>query len=196
VSPDERLGEWAPVTIEERLDRMESYAAIQQLVSRYARALDARDIDAVVSMFSPQVQATSDESGRDALVRYLSVLMSRMRTSVHLVCNHVIDFHDADRASGVVYCRDELERPDTGEWVVGAIQYWDDYARIDGTWCIVRRRIHRWYLTDWLERPTPGAGVETFPQIRERLLPDAYHSWHAFWEANPGPWEATAIDGV
>ena len=43
----------------------------------------------------------------------------------------VIDFHDADHASGVVYCRDELERPDTGEWAVGTIQYWDDYKRTD-----------------------------------------------------------------
>ena len=43
--PDERLGVWTPATIDGRLDRMESYAAIQQLVSRYARALDARDMD-------------------------------------------------------------------------------------------------------------------------------------------------------
>jgi hypothetical protein len=188
VTVDERLGDWHPTTTEERLDRMESYAAIQQLVSRYARALDARDIDTVVSMFSPEVQATPEESGRDALARYLNVLMSRMRTSVHLVCNHVVDFRDADHASGIVYCRDELERPDTGEWVVGTIQYWDDYARAEGTWCIVRRRIHRWYLTDWLQRPTRGAGVGAFPQIRERQLPDVYPSWSEFWERHPGPW--------
>jgi hypothetical protein len=180
---DGRLGDWHPSTVDERLDRMESYAAIRQLVSRYARALDARDMDVVVSLFNPDVRVGGDAVGRDALKEWMSTLMSQMRTSVHLVANHVIDFHDADHASGIVYCRDELERPDTGEWAVGTIQYWDDYLRIDGTWCFDRRRLHRWYLVDWLERPTPGAGVNDFSHIRERQLPDAYPTWKAFWDS-------------
>jgi SnoaL-like domain len=186
---DQRLGGWVPTTTEERLDRMESYAAIQQLASRYARALDARDMDAVVSMFSSHVQVGADQRGREALKAWMSGLMSQMRTSVHLVANHVIDFHDADHASGVVYCRDELERPDTGEWVVGTIQYWDDYERVEGEWCISRRRVHRWYLVDWLQRPEPGLGVNAFgAHIRERPLPDAYPSWDDFWTEHPGQW--------
>lgn len=181
-TPDRRLGPWEPATLEERLDRMESYAAIQQLASRYARALDARDMDTVVSMFDPNVQVGAERRGREALKEWMSALMSQMRTSVHLVCNHVIDFHDADRASGVVYCRDELERPDTGEWSVGTIQYRDDYERIDGEWCITRRRLHRWYLVDALDRPEPGKGVNAFAQMHERPLPGADASWAAFWE--------------
>ena len=183
--PDERLGAWSPATVEERLDRMESYAAIQQLVSRYARALDARDMKTVASLFKPDVQVGSDASGREALQAWMSTLMSQMGTSVHLVANHVIDFHDADHASGVVYCRDELERPDRAEWAVGTIQYWDDYERIGGEWCFGRRRLHRWYLVDWLTRPSPGAGVNDFgAHIRERQLPDAYPTWAAFWARN------------
>jgi ketosteroid isomerase-like protein len=180
-APDQRLGEWRPETLEERLDRMESYAAIQQLASRYARALDARDMDTVVAMFDPNVRVGADRAGRAALKEWMSALMSQMRTSVHLVCNHVIDFHDADHASGVVYCRDELERPDTGQWSVGTIQYWDDYERTAGEWCIVRRRLHRWYLVDALDRPAPGKGVNEFELIFERQLPDAYESWAEFW---------------
>ena len=180
---DQRLGAWQPASVEERLDRMESYAAIQQLASRYARALDARDMDTVVSMFDPGVQVGADEHGREALKAWMSRLMSEMRTSVHLVCNHVIDFADADHASGVVYCRDELEQPETGEWLVGTIQYWDDYERIEGEWCITRRRLHRWYLVDATERPRPGMGVNAYAQMRERQLPDAYPSWPAFWES-------------
>ncbi len=179
---DQRLGDWQPATAEDRLDRMESYAAIQQLVSRYARALDARDMGSVAALFSPDVQVGSTARGRAALQAWMSDLMASMRTSVHLVANHVIDFHDADHASGVVYCRDELERPDTGEWAVGTIQYWDDYKRVDGEWFIDRRRLHRWYLVDWLERPSPGAGVNDFAMIRERQLPDAYPSWNEFWD--------------
>lgn len=184
---DDRLGPWQPTSVEERLDRLESYAAIQQLVSRYARALDARDMDTVVSLFSPDVAVGPDRRGRDALKTWMSTLMSEMRTTVHLVANHVIDFQDADHASGVVYCRDELERTDRGEWAVGTIQYWDDYVRVDGEWCFTRRRLHRWYLVDALRRPAPGVGVNDFgDHIRERLLPDAYPSWGAFWDSRAG----------
>ena len=92
-------------------------------------------------------------------------------------------FIDADHASGVVYCRDELELLDRGEWAVGTIQYWDDYVRFAGEWCFSRRRIFRWYLVDALRRPSPGAGVNAFgAHIRERLLPDAYPSWALFWD--------------
>jgi hypothetical protein len=180
--PDQRLGEWRPATVDERLDRMESYAAIQQLVSRYARALDARDIDGVASLFDPDVQVGTEAGGRDALKGHLSSLMSEMRTSVHLVGNHVIDFLDADHATGVVYCRDELEQADTGEWRVGAIQYWDDYARLAGEWCFRRRRLHRWYMVDWLDRPAQGKGVNLY-SLRERQLPDAYPTWQQFWDS-------------
>jgi uncharacterized protein (TIGR02246 family) len=166
---------------------MESYAAIQQLVARYARALDARDMDTVVSLFAPDVQVGAHQRGRAALKVWMSVLMSQMRTSVHLVGEHVIDFVEADHATGVVYCRDELERPDRGEWAVGTIQYWDDYVRADGEWCIARRRLHRWYLVDALARPAPGVGVNDFgDHIRERLLPDAYPSWATFWDTQAG----------
>jgi hypothetical protein len=180
---DERLGAWQPATLEERLDRMESYAAIQQMASRYARSLDARDMDGAVALFRPDVQVGAEQHGREALKDHLSNLMSQMRTTVHLVANHVIDFIDADHASGVVYCRDELELLDRGEWAVGTIQYWDDYVRFAGEWCFSRRRIFRWYLVDALRRPSPGAGVNAFgAHIRERLLPDAYPSWALFWD--------------
>ncbi|MGD9701059.1 MAG: nuclear transport factor 2 family protein [Acidimicrobiia bacterium] len=184
---DGRLGSWSPVSVEARLDRLESYAAIQQLASRYARVLDARDMDTVVSLFSADVRVGPEQRGREALKAWMSALMREMRTSIHLVANHVIDFHDADRASGVVYCRDELERPDRGEWSVGTIQYWDDYARENGEWCFTRRRLHRWYLVDALSRPAPGAGVNDFgDRIRERLLPDVQPSWAAFWDTSEG----------
>ena len=43
---------------------MESLAAIRQLPSRYALALDSRDMDAMAALFVPDVQAGS-EVGRD-----------------------------------------------------------------------------------------------------------------------------------
>jgi len=178
-----RLGPWQPVTAEERLDRMESLAQIRQLPSRYALALDSRDMDALVALFVPDVRVGRDATGRAALRQWFVATMREMRTSVHLVGNHIIDFDDADHARGVVYCRDELEWPDRGTWEIGVLQYWDAYVRVDGEWCFERRGFNRWYMTDALERPTLGAGVGAdHDALRTNQLPDAFPSWGRFWD--------------
>ena len=43
-------------TLAERLDRIESQLAIGQLPIRYALAVDARDVDAWLELFVPDVQ--------------------------------------------------------------------------------------------------------------------------------------------
>ena len=146
---------------------MESLAEIRQLPYRYALALDSRDMDALVDLFVPDVRVGRDEIGRDALKRWFTNTMRRMRTSVHFVGNHIIDFDDADHAHGIVYCRDELERPTTKEWEVGMLQYWDSYVRVDGEWCFQRRRFHRWYIVDALD--APGARRRRRHRFESRL---------------------------
>jgi hypothetical protein len=163
---------------------MESLAAIQQLPYRYAVALDSRNIDDLVQLFEPDVQLGTGESGREALHRWFTTIMRLPKTSVHFVGNHVVDFDDADHARGIVYCRDQLERPATGEWEIGELQYWDRYVRVDGEWCFARRKFHRWYLVDALSRPSHGAGVDDGSDpLRARQLPEAYESWARFWAA-------------
>jgi hypothetical protein len=187
MTTDSRLGAWQPTTVEDRLDRLESLAAIRQLPSRYGLALDSRDMDSLVALFVPDVRVGRDERGRDALKRWFTEVMSVPRTSVHIVANHIIDFDDADHAHGIVYCHDELERPLTGEWEIGKLQYWDRYERVDGTWCFNRRRFLRWYLVDALRRPGPGAGVnEENEPLRTDQLPEAFDTWAPFWE-QPSP---------
>jgi SnoaL-like domain len=181
-----RLGAWVPTTIEERLDRMESEAMIRQLPSRYAYALDSRDLAQLVQLFVPDVQVGREGRGRDALFRFFDQLMRFAGVSVHFVGNHVIDFDDADHAHGVVYCFDELERADIDEWQKGRIQYWDTYERGDGEWCFVRRRLHRWYVVDALTRPSHGAGIDAEPLVSDRL-PDVFDTWYEFLARTPEP---------
>lgn len=179
-----RLGPWTPTTVEERLDRMESLAAIQQLPPRYALALDSRDMDSLVALFVPDVRVGRDSAGRAALKQWFTDTMRRPRTSVHFVGNHIVNFDDADHAHGIVYCRDELERPANGEWDVGMLQYWDSYARVDSEWYFERRRFHRWYIVDALTRPSHGAGVNVGDDsLTTHLLPDAFPTWGPFWES-------------
>ncbi|HEY2565628.1 MAG TPA: nuclear transport factor 2 family protein [Acidimicrobiales bacterium] len=178
-----RLGTWTPTTIEERLDRMESLAAIRQLPHRYGVAIDSRDMDMMVDLFVPDVRVGKEEFGRDALKRWYTATMSTPKASCHFVGNHVVDFDDADHAHGIVYCHDELEQPERGEWAQGMLQYWDTYLRVDGEWYFERRKFHRLYITDWLTRPTHGAGNEGGRTgLRSYQLPEAYPSWKAFWD--------------
>jgi len=58
------------------------------------------------------------------------------------------------------------------------LQYHDTYRRVDGAWVFERRKFHRWYQIDALERPFPGAGMG--PQddpISTSQLPEAFPSW-------------------
>jgi hypothetical protein len=166
---------------------MESLASIRQLAVRYALALDSRDMDTLVGLFPTDVRVGRDASGRDALKRWFTDTMRVYGASVHLVANHVVDFDDADHASGVVTCHDELERPDSGRWEVGKLQYWDRYVRLDGEWCFERRKMHRWYIVDALDRPTRGAGVEdTASVLTTHTLPEAFDTWATFWQDDPG----------
>ncbi|MCB0993929.1 MAG: nuclear transport factor 2 family protein [Acidimicrobiales bacterium] len=177
-----RLGEWTPTTVEERLDRMESLAAITQLPYRYALGLDSRNMDELVLLFPPDVRVGRDARGRDALKRWFTDTMRVYGASVHLVGNHIVDFDDADHARGIVYCHDELERPDTGRWEWGKLQYWDSYVRVEGEWFFERRKFHRWYIVDALERPSRMTGAEDTAQVLSTTpLPDAFASWGAFW---------------
>lgn len=175
-----RLGPWNPQTTEERLDRLESLAMIGQLPSRYTLALDSKDLDAMVALFVPDVRVGREQRGREALKAWWANTLSKHGASVHFVGNHIISFDNADHARGVVYCHDELDRPD-GTWEMGKLQYWDTYVRVDGEWCFERRKFLRWYICDALERPSVGAGIGADPLTTARL-PQSFGELAAFWD--------------
>src|SRR2546429_5769011 len=97
-----RLGLWRPESTEDRLDRLESLAEIRQLPYRYALAVDSRDMDALVALFVPDVRVGRDRQGRPALKEWFTEALSRPRTSIHFIGNHVIDFDGPDEAHGIV----------------------------------------------------------------------------------------------
>jgi hypothetical protein len=178
------FGPWA-ATGPDRLDRLESLLAIQQLAFRYAVAVDSRDLDALVALFIPDVRVGKNDRGRAALRAWFDEILRNARVSIHFIGNHVVDFDDRDHGRGIVYCDDELERPDSGSWQRGKLQYWDQYRRVEGEWYFARRQFHRWYLVDAVERPSHGAGVNAgFDPLPAGLLPDAYPSWSTFWSAD------------
>jgi 3-phenylpropionate/cinnamic acid dioxygenase small subunit len=169
-----------------RLDRIESQLAIGQLPIRYALAVDARDLDAWLACFRPDVDMGRHGTGREALRAYIEPQLRTFRACVHQICGHRIelDATDRDRATGSVYCRAEHEVGD--RWIIMAIRYRDDYVRLDGDWYFSRRREQHWYAADITERPQ-SVGFHGWDGSGKPALPEAFPSWASFWAQDGEP---------
>jgi SnoaL-like domain len=168
--------------LEPRLDRIESTLAIQQLPIRYAVAVDARDIDAWLALFAPDIDCGRRGVGREALRGFIEPLLADFYRTVHLICGHMIDFQSADHATGRVYCRGEHEYGE--QWIVQAICYFDTYERVDGLWYFRRREEDFWYCADVLERPqqadfTRWPGPD--PKFTPKMMVGRFQSWRDYW---------------
>lgn len=163
-----------------RVDRIESGLALAQLPSRYAMALDARDIDSLVALFVDDVPAGAEEVGRPALQRWYDQVLRRFYRSVHLICGHQFDFADDDHATGSVYCRAEHEQGDG--WYVITMRYEDVYERRCGEWLFVQRREHPWYSVDVTERPGPDFIRWPDDVLLRSSMPQRMATWRKFWE--------------
>jgi uncharacterized protein (TIGR02246 family) len=142
------------MSIEARLDRLESLDAIRQLPAKYALALDMRDMDAMVNLFVADVRVGKDASGRQALRAYMDrTLRSPFTGTSHHIGGHIIEFDDPDHAHGICYSKNEHETGD--EWVIMQMLYADDYVRDGDRWYFARRLPLYWYATD-LNKPPIG----------------------------------------
>lgn len=142
------------LSIEARLDRLESLDQIRQLPAKYALCLDMRDMDMMVTLFPDDVRVGKDSSGRQALRAYMDrTLRSPFTGTSHHIGGHIIEFDDADHAHGIVYSKNEHETGD--EWVIMQMMYSDEYIRRDGQWFFARRLPLYWYATD-LNKPPVG----------------------------------------
>jgi hypothetical protein len=165
-----------------KIERLDSTEQIRQLVSRYALALDSRNVPDLVALFVDDVQVGRGQQGRDALAAWFDPILRPYRTTFHLIGNHVIEFEDDDHATGVVYCRPEHEVDDL--WIVMPMQYWDRYERRDGRWYFVSRRPVVFYAADVLEHPLQVPDRFHFPNnpmIHAAELPGKWESWRHFW---------------
>jgi ketosteroid isomerase-like protein len=167
-----------------RLDRVESELALRQLVARYALAVDSRDVHGLGELFVADVDNGPAGRGRDVLRSWFGQVLTGFYRSMHFVAGHVIDFQDADHATGSVHCRAEHEDGDS--WVVMTMVYDDTYRRDDGRWHFVRRRLQPWYVADSLEHPQDGGDFSRWPGVvppHRIRLPQGFATWEPFWAA-------------
>ena len=165
------------------VDRLLAYEEIRQLASRYALALDSRNLDELVALFVDDVTVASDSTGRDALRAQFTQSLRELGRTFLLVGTHVIDLVDADHATGSVYCKGEIQAG--RRWIHQAILYDDVYERRDRTWLFVRRRHRLWYGAEVGVNPLtlPPAN---WPEHHDGLgtVPDQWPTWRAFRDAD------------
>lgn len=166
--------------VRERLERLEGREEIRELATRYAIAVDSRDLDALVGLFVEDVRVGRDEAGRDALRSFFDRSLREVGVTILMVAGHTIDFDGVNHARGVVYCRGEIEVG--GQWVIQAIQYRDTYERRDGRWYFARRDHLLWYGADVLRRPLGLAPADWPARPTGRgTLPEVWPTWAEFW---------------
>jgi uncharacterized protein (TIGR02246 family) len=164
-------------------DRLE----LEELPARYSRAIDDRDIPALLSLFCEDATfAHGDGSiaahGIEQIERFYRDILSHYSFSLHLPQTQVVERIEGDHAVGWVLGRAELA--ENGRFAVAAMRYEDQYRRVAGRWRFASRVNHFYYFADWEELGKIGA---TTQRVRFRGDPrpadlpetlDTYQSFH------------------
>ena len=138
--------------------------ALRELVERYAQAVDAKDVDTVVGLFTEDGRLVShippgtDESpleqqGHQQLHRALELGLARYRVTTHMIGGQVVEA-DGEGATGLTVCRahhlyDSRRNGSEGgsRMLVMALRYQDRYVRTGQGWRFGQRLLR----LDWLE---------------------------------------------
>lgn len=125
--------------------------ALQQLGLRYARAIDRRDGDLLVSLFTNNGSIGSADTDQPAykghvdLRRMLKQVDRSFGPTMHGLSNQLFEqAEESDHASGETYCdAQHIVVQKDGSWLLlrMAVRYLDHYRKEDGIWRIARRRI-------------------------------------------------------
>jgi uncharacterized protein (TIGR02246 family) len=163
------------------VERLLACEQIRQLASRYALALDSRDMDMLVELYVPDVPVGRKRAGRDALREVFDGAMRLVGMTFLNVGTHVIEFVDDDHATGHVYCKGEIQ--DGERWIHQAILYRDAYERRDGRWYFARMRDHQlFYGAETGVNPLtlPPAN---WPEHHDGMgtVPGIFETWTRFW---------------
>jgi gamma-hexachlorocyclohexane dehydrochlorinase len=139
-----------------RVDELESRAAMRDLVSDYCIGFDRHDWDRFISIWhedavwaigEPFGDFVGHEGIREAV---FDVLYPAWRETNHLTTNLRISFSDADHAVGTSDVDCMGANPEGVVQMVGAT-YTDTFERRDGVWKIARRDVRMHYFN-----PMPG----------------------------------------
>jgi uncharacterized protein (TIGR02246 family) len=140
---------------DEVLQRAKDREQIEELMWRYARALDTGDAATYASLYTPDGQFSSGANatkGREALKNMISGPRERQAAAqpavkrppmYHMTANHQLRFIDKDHARIDAYHITMVSAagPDTPARVAGVGRSIDDLERVNGQWLIKSRNV-------------------------------------------------------
>lgn len=170
-----------------RIERIESRLAIENLIARYATAVDDRDLETVGNCFCEdgvfgRWNGTDRAEGRGAIVQFYQDRLSGTGPSFHIPHGAEIEVHDVATASGTVTAHAEMSVD--GRLLVAGFRYMDRYRRDDdGAWRFLERLTRFYYFMphDELDSAYGRTNRITFPGPPQPAdLPDGLETWKAF----------------
>jgi len=158
---------------------------IRALASRYAVAVDSRDIEALVALFVDDVRVGRDRYGRDALAESFRASLGAVGPSMLHVTSQVVDLVDDDHATGSVYCLADVV--EDGRMIRQAILYRDTYERRHGRWYFVRR-IHELFYGFLRDENPLDQSPANWPERSwgRGTVPESWPSWGRFRSESGG----------
>lgn len=147
-------------SLEQRIDELESRAAITDILAGYCEGTDRRDIDRFMSIWHDDAEylipgGRGDFHGTDGIRRSQEVIGKVWKETYHWTTNHTAHFQDADRATGRSDAFALCVHPDGRiSWV--SCTYHDVYERRSGSWKLARRLVERYFVS-------APQGVELLP---------------------------------
>jgi ketosteroid isomerase-like protein len=177
------------LTLEQRIDRLESRAAIAELGSAYAVACDERDMDRLRSVFTQDavvrsVNGLMNASGIEAIMDMFVTMFQIRGPAYHWTHDRFVWFSDSDanRATGQVLAHAETTLE--GVPSLAALRYDDVYARRDGAWKFAERTLSFLYyfpMKDYLERMPSTERFYEKTGYRSADFPESLATWQEFY---------------
>ncbi len=133
-----------------RIKCLEDREELRDLAARYCTAVDDRDLDRMVLLFSADGTFGGaggvDARGRDEIREYFLVRLARFGPTFHYPHTQVVEFVGDNEGRGLVTAH--AEHGMKGRLVIAGIRYHDDYVREGGAWLFRQRLIHFQYFMD------------------------------------------------
>ena len=138
------------VSLERRIDRIESRFAIQELVSAYCEACDEHDMPRLAALFTEDAVFDSPSgvlraTGRDGIAGMFVGAFRVRGPGFHWTHDLTVRFDDADADVATGLVASHAETCPNGVASLAAMKYDDEYRRVGGRWLFSRRSIRFLY---------------------------------------------------
>ena len=139
-------------SLEERLQVLEDVEAVKKLKARYTLAVDARDTEGIVSLFTADAVWDGGSFGRyegaDAIRSFFRAVPERLSFFVHYVSNPLIEI-DGNRATGTWYLLEPCTFAEGDRAVWGSARYEERYRRVGSEWKFEEMRLVSLFWTPY-----------------------------------------------